>query len=284
MLPLIFFAIESSVLSQTDLPAHKVKGAISMIEKIKTVIWFAARPAFWKQAAALTRRKFLPNYDSAEHSAKARAWAAERAVPFAEALVAVGITGTISQLDSNFVLEGEELARKSMVRMGGAGDIDLLYNAVKLSGAAQVIETGVAYGWSSLAILAALVGRKDAKLVSVDMPYPKMGNEEFVGIVVPKRLRGSWTLLRQPDRTGVENAIAIAGGQIDLCHFDSDKSWWGRQYAYPLLWAALRPGGIFISDDIQDNMAFADFAKAKGMPYSVTESTGKFVGIVRKLH
>ena len=54
----------------------------------------------------------------------------------------------------------------------------------------------------------------------------------------------------------------MTGGSIDLCHYDSDKSWWGRAYAF-LLWKALKPGGLFISDDIQDNMFFAEFVKLK---------------------
>jgi hypothetical protein len=56
------------------------------------------------------------------------------------------------------------------------------------------------------------------------MPYPKMNNEAFVGIVVPERLRGSWQIIREPDRCGLEKAIAH-GGTMDLCHHDSDKSW-----------------------------------------------------------
>ena len=65
-------------------------------------------------------------------------------------------------------------------------------------------------------------------------------------------------------------------------HYDSDKSYYGRRFAFPLIWEALRPRGIFISDDIQDNMAFAEFTAEKGVVPSVTESGGKFVGICRK--
>lgn len=157
-----------------------------------------------------------------------------------------------------------------------------MHAAVSISGAVRVVETGVAYGWSSLAILTALHGRRDARLVSVDMSYPKMNNEEFVGMVVPERCRKRWQLIREPDRHGIRKAIIAQGGEIDRCHYDSDKSWWGRQYAYPLLWDALRPGGIFISDDIQDNFAFATLIDAQGASFAVTKSQGKFVGIARK--
>jgi len=166
--------------------------------------------------------------------------------------------------------------------MGGAGDLNLLYAATALSDAVHIVETGVAYGWSSLAILAAIEGREGARLVSVDMPYPKMGNEDFVGIVVPEWLREKWDLVREPDRNGLKKAIARLGGSIDLCHYDSDKSWWGRQFGYRLLWEALRPGGIFISDDIQDNFSFKEFVDTHHVSYAVTGYEGKFVGITRK--
>ncbi len=41
---------------------------------------------------------------------------------------------------------------------------------LKLKGAQRVVETVVAYGWSSLAILAAMQAGAGGRLVSVDMP------------------------------------------------------------------------------------------------------------------
>jgi hypothetical protein len=121
------------------------------------------------------------------------------------------------------------------VKTGGAGQSNLLYAATILSGARRIVETGVAYGWLGLAILAAIDGQEGARLVSVDIPYPKMNDKAFVGIVVPEHLGGSWEIIREPDRPGIRKAIARAGGVIDLCYYDSGKSWWGRQYACPLL-------------------------------------------------
>ena len=253
-----------------------------MIEKTKTALWFAQRPSHWAHGAALARRKLLPNHDDPTSRAQARCWAAERTVSVADGLSAVGLQGKITSVDPSLIAEGRERAWKSEVKMGGAGDLDLLYNAVRLQQASRVVETGVAYGWSSLAILSAFENLNSSTLISVDMPYPKLGNEAFVGIVVPERLRAAWTLVREPDKRGLEKALTLIGGTIDLCHYDSDKSWWGRHYAFPLLWKALRPGGIFISDDIQDNMYFAEFISDKRVPFAVTESQGKYVGIARK--
>lgn len=256
-----------------------------MIAKLDTAMWFLRRPTHWRHAADIARRKWLPNRDNGEEAGRARAWAADRAVPLLDVLKAIGLAtpGTVvPQLAASLLKEAQDRATRSLVTMGGPGDINLLYAATILSGARRIVETGVAYGWSSLAILAAIEGQGGARLVSVDMPYPKMNNEAFVGIVVPERLRGFWEIVREPDRPGIRKAIAKAGGAIDLCHYDSDKSWWGRQYAYPLLWDALRPGGVFISDDIQDNMAFAAFFAERQLNFSVTEYGGKYIGIVRK--
>ena len=45
---------------------------------------------------------------------------------------------------------------------------------------------------------------------------------------------------------------------------------------------ALASGGLFISDDIQDNFGFRDFAARLGLTPAVVESSGKYVGLLRK--
>ncbi|TAK39902.1 MAG: class I SAM-dependent methyltransferase [Lysobacteraceae bacterium] len=256
-----------------------------VIEKAKTLIWFAQRPSYWRHAVALARRKFGEDFDSPALQAEASQWASERTVSVAEALTSLGFLSAGNrppEIEQGVLLRAHESARQSKVAMGGAGDIGLLYAATVLSGTRTAIETGVAYGWSSLAILAGLDTREGALLISVDMPYPKMDNEAFVGVAVPDELRVGWLLVREPDRRGVEKAIEMAGRSVDLVHYDSDKSYQGRAYAYPLLWDALRTGGVFISDDIGDNLAFRDFMAHQRVPFAVTCFEGKHVGIARK--
>jgi predicted O-methyltransferase YrrM len=257
-----------------------------MIEVVKTGFWFLQRPRFWAHAAALGYRKFRPTSDTPDQRTLATRWAAERAVSAVAALAAVGIrpaAGTaFPRLPSALKEEAERLASAARVTMGGPGDIDLLYAAVVLTRAERIVETGVAYGWSSLAVLAGLEANGQGRLASVDMPYPKLNNEAWVGVAVPQRLRSRWTLVREPDRWGLKKALRHLGGSIDLCHYDSDKSYDGREYGYALMWRALRSGGLFISDDIQDNLAFRDFVAGLGAPMAVTEYQGKYVGIVRK--
>lgn len=258
---------------------------MDVIEKFKTLAWFAQRPNYWRHAIALIQRKFEADHDAPAPRAAATRWAAERVTSVAEALAIVGLRdgGMAIPTLSREVLEQASLrARQSTIEMGGAGDLTLLHAATVLSQAQKVIETGVAYGWSSLAILSGMDERKNPRLVSVDMPYPKMDNDPFVGVVVPDELRQYWSLIREPDRQGVEKAILQMNGSVDLIHYDSDKSYQGRKYAYPLLWAALRAGGIFISDDIEDNLAFSEFVAQHGTPFAVTQYESKYIGITRK--
>jgi predicted O-methyltransferase YrrM len=252
---------------------------------VRTTLWFVERPPFWPHAAALAARKFRSTRDTPTERRAATAWAEDRAVDVRSALTAVGIAATgndVPRLPRALRDEAQALADSASVAMGGPGDIDLLYAAVLLSGAERVVETGVAYGWSSLAILAALEAAGKGSLASVDMPYPLLDNEAFVGVAVPQRFRARWTLVRRPDRFGLKSALAGFGGRIDLCHYDSDKSFGGRRYGYRLMWNALRPGGLFISDDIQDNLAFKEFVEEQGCVFAVTRYEGKYVGIARK--
>ena len=87
------------------------------------------------------------------------------------------------------------------------------------------METGVAYGWSSLAILLAIKDSKDAKLISNDMPYVNMGNDDYVGCVISNKLKYKWELQRLPDVRGIPLALKKFKNIIDLCLYDSDKSY-----------------------------------------------------------
>ena len=258
-----------------------------MIEKLKTLLWFSKRINYWRHAFSLVIRKFYKDKDSFHLRTQATDWAAKRYVSVPKALSSIGLYSQETKIDIKLPLslidEANLLARNSKVIMGGAGDLDLLFAACKLSNAKNILETGVAYGWSSLAILASISKKKDAKLISIDMPYPKMNNEDFVGIVVSKSLREKWHLIREPDRNGIQKAINKLGGVIDLCHYDSDKSYYGRVYAYPILWDALKKGGVFISDDIQDNFAFKEFVEKKNLKFAVTKSEEKYIGILCKI-
>jgi predicted O-methyltransferase YrrM len=257
----------------------------NLSQKQQIILWYAKRPSLWRHALLFKVRKLGSKMDSAAARAEATEWAAQRAVPARDALEAMGLLRSddpFPEISPAELEQAKQRAEASAVKMGGGGDIGLIHAAVLLGRASRVVETGVAYGWSSLAILSAQEKLGGGKLISVDMPYPGMRNEAWVGVAVPERLKDKWTLIRKPDRNGLKQAIRLFGNEIDLAHYDSDKSYWGRRFGYRLMWDALVSGGIFVSDDIQDNPAFKDFISEKGVPFSVTEWDRKYVGLAVK--
>jgi predicted O-methyltransferase YrrM len=256
------------------------------LHKIRSTIFYLKDPRYWPHFVQRMKRYVQPNLDTPHWQEKATRWAAVRARPLGELLSRFELTDTetapIPKLNADLLRDAEERAARSGCKMGGPAYLDLIYAVSRLVPARDVIETGVAYGWSSLAFLAAM--GESGRLVSVDRPYPGAGNEPFVGIAVPDTFRRRWKIIHEPDRNGLRKAVAQFPHGIDIAHYDSDKSYQGREFAYPIIWNALKPGGLFISDDIQDNMAFAHFVEERGLRYGVTETDGKYVGIAVKSH
>jgi predicted O-methyltransferase YrrM len=253
----------------------------------KKLLWYLRKPVLYPELVRLAANKarcvLLGRDPSVESRRQAEAWCAKRSLTTADALEKIAGRRPSESLESKFheiFRQGQEATEACPVKMGGAGDLDLLFHLAEFIQAREVIETGVAYGWSSLALLLS-ISRRNGLLVSTDLPYPGLENDPYVGCVVPEELRGYWKLLRGADRQRLPEAIRMIGS-LDLCHYDSDKSFSGRMWAYPRLWKALRSGGIFISDDIGDNLGFVFFANSVAGEPIVVLSHEKYVGILVK--
>lgn len=132
--------------------------------------------------------------------ALAEHWAREQEVPIEEALHGLGADYQVSLADTfPEAIENAERQREVWCQdsMAGGGSIDLLYSLCESVQAKAVVETGVAYGYSSLAVLL-FISKRDGQLVSVDMPYPGR-SPSYVGCVVSENLRPYWKLFRYPD-------------------------------------------------------------------------------------
>lgn len=251
------------------------------LEKIKTALWFLKRPSMYPQLLYLVKLRMSPH--PKENTLKTSTeWCESHSISAAEAIEKLFGHNTFKSFDNDYpklIASAKDIESKIPVQMGHGGDTDLLYNVCLNLKPEKIAETGVAHGWSSLAILATL--KSNGQLISTDMPYPKMNNEEYVGCVIPDQLKTNWKLIRKPDRQGLPKALKEMR-RIDLCHYDSDKTYVGRMWAYPLLWKFLRKGGIFISDDINDNIAFKDFCEKLKIQPMVVEFQTKFIGILVK--
>ena len=231
------------------------------------------------------------NIDPEYKRKEAIRWCRERAISPQMALEKIGLPGDLINPTeahpeifgkAKQAVENHEIPFRDM-KLAGAADLTLIYSVMLHSGARNVIETGVALGWSSLAILLALQVKEDGQLASIDMPYLTLeAKRDWVGLVVPPELHRRWHLYRMPDRYGITKAFRRLS-VVDLVHYDSDKSYKGRMQSYGRIWQGLRSGGILISDDIGDNLAWKDFCVGNGIEQSVIEYNGKFIGLARKL-
>lgn len=255
------------------------------IHKMRSAAFYLQRPNCWLHFGHRALRYVQQDLDAPALQRAATDWARERAQPLPQVLLQLGLIANVAaplpRMEPEIVRAAQRRITQSQCRMGGGADTGLLYAVTRLTGATRVIETGVAFGWSSLAFLSAMAGG-DGRLVSVDRPYPGDGTEAFVGLAVPERLKDRWTIIAAPDRNGLKRATAKFPQGVDIVHYDSDKSYRGRKFGYAILWAALRPGGIFLSDDIQDNLAFAHFVARRGLDCAVLDVKGKYAGIVIK--
>lgn len=255
---------------------------MSIRSKINTLFWYLLRPKYYSQLWSLVFQK-LKSEAKENTRSESEAWCNNHAISTEEAILEIGgkFKVNIEEKHHEIFEEAHSKVENLPVKMGGGGDMNLLYYLSEYIQAQKVIETGVAHGWSSLAILLSLSQRSGSRLISTDMPYAKMGNENFVGCVVPDQLKNKWTLLRLADKSGLPKAL-MQFDEIDLCHYDSDKSYEGRKWAYPKLWNKLRSGGLFISDDVGDNIAFKEFAESMEIKPTIVKFKSQYIGILNK--
>ena len=192
------------------------------------------------------------------------------------------VPSPVKEIYSVYFQDAKRRARTCPFTLGGSANLDLLFSLARSSYACRIVETGVAFGWSSLVLLLAIADREQDSIVcSVDLPYLRHWSTSWVGAAVPQSLHSRWRVFRMADRQGLPRALQAAY-PVDLAHYDSDKSVSGRLYGYSTIWQFLRHGGILVSDDVGDNLAFKEFAQMVGRPPVVVEHDGKHQGILVK--
>jgi hypothetical protein len=126
---------------------------------------------------------------------------------------------------------------------------------------AQIVETGVAHGFSSRLTLEALARNGRGRLWSIDRPPLDPETRQRVGIAVPEPMRTDWQLLAGSSRRCLPALLARLGS-IDLFIHDSLHTERNVRFELDSAWSALRPGGALVIDDIDSNGGFVSFCKA----------------------
>lgn len=248
----------------------------------KTFLGYAKRPDLYPELGRKIVKNIFNRKSAFRGKEKTQQWAVSNAV--SQEVAIEKLFGL--KMQSFEVLFPEELKLalqeeiECPIKMGGAGALELIYHACEFTQAKNTVETGVAYGWSSFAALLSLE-KRHGTLYSSDMPYLGQDGDQYVGYIVPEQLKSNWRLFRHADKESLPKIFGESS-IMDVVHYDSDKSYEGRIWAYQQLYKHLRNGGVFISDDIGDNSAYEDFCAEINIDSTVVEFEGKFVGVFVK--
>jgi hypothetical protein len=138
---------------------------------------------------------------------------------------------------------------------------------------ATVIETGVARGVTSSAVLRALAENDFGELHSIDLPPPRMLDDGLVGSAVPEELQGRWHYHWGSAKRLLPGLLADSTGPRLFIH-DSDHSYRHMRWEIESAWAALEPGDVILCDDAHFHSGFADAAAAVGAEPEFVEQPG----------
>jgi predicted O-methyltransferase YrrM len=181
----------------------------------------------------------------------------------------------------------EELKKTLPDGLGGNACVRLLFFLTRLHKPQTIVETGVAMGFSSQGFLQALQRNGGAgHLYSSDFPYFRLPNaEKYIGCMVEDALKPNWSLYINGDDVNLPKIMAELernGTRIDLFHYDSDKSYAGRERGYATASKYFSNNVVIVFDDIQDNPHFHDFVmKNKPAKWRVLANRdGGYVGLV----
>ena len=168
--------------------------------------------------------------------------------------------------------------------LGGGGGFPYLYFLTRYLRPSCIVETGVAAGYSSCAFLSAIDMNGTGRLYSSDFPYFRLSNpEQYIGVLVDESLKRNWELYIGGDETNLLTILTKVDG-IDFFHYDSDKSYSGRQFAISVITKKMNQNGLIVMDDIQDNSYFHDYIEANpGLTWHIFEFDGKYIGMSGEL-
>jgi hypothetical protein len=143
---------------------------------------------------------------------------------------------------------------------GDAGLVRAIWCLLRHLRPKKVVETGVAHGVTSRFILEALERDGDGRLWSIDLPPLEREWREQVGAAVGDRYSDRWTYVRGSSRRRLPKLLSRLG-QIDLFIHDSLHSERNVRFELDRAWAALRPNGALVVDDVDANWGFRSFTE-----------------------
>ena len=185
----------------------------------------------------------------------------------------------------NFIGEAEKLFDSVVAKLQPVTNLrwnaekqlfTLLYAVVKAKNPKVVIETGVANGITTNAIMKALeLNENKGELHSFDVLQET--SKAYIG-------KGKWNFhLLNPKNTYKQIVNEITKlPKVDIWVHDSNHGYRWQKFEYLLALSVLNKNGILISDDIDASSAWGELAKTHFRKSYVIFDSRKFIGIALK--
>lgn len=148
---------------------------------------------------------------------------------------------------------------------------------------ANVVETGVARGVTSAFILKAMRRNRSGHLWSIDLPPVDPNWQDQSGQAVDPADSSAWTYVRGASLRRLPEVLQ-ASAPLDIFIHDSSHDYWTMTAEFEQAWAQLRPEGVLVSDDIDDNPSFPHFAEKVEREPVIAGEQGKvgMIGLLRR--
>ncbi len=268
------------------------------MKKINKVLWFLLRPSYFFVLIEILKNKFFSyknqnslkickkkkikysNLKKKIFYKKSKKYNLTKFINYRELFEKIKKHKIMLEKAQNHKEKNLNLNLNNFVKKSGASNMELIYEIIRDRKPKNILETGVAYGWSSYAILLAVSHNKFGKLISIDLPYPLINERKNIGILVPNKIKRNWSLILSRDTSGIKIALKKFNYKIDLFHYDSDKNYDAKLRNLLLVWKNINKNGVIICDDINDNYAFFDFAELIKKKFYVIKTDNKYLGIL----
>ena len=149
--------------------------------------------------------------------------------------------------------------------------LQILYSAIRLYKPKIMIETGVAGGSTSLAILSAMKKNGSGKLYSIDIGNVMVAPGYEIGYIVPEEIRSNWSLIVGDSKKELPKLLNQLK-EIDCFFHDSDHSYEHMNFEFNAVLPFLDSKNLILSDDTELNSSFHEFVSQNG--YSSTTLYG----------
>lgn len=203
------------------------------------------------------------------------------------------VTGDSNDKISHYDDEARSFIKSLGVKIGAGPELKCraLYIIIRSMRPKNLVETGVATGFTSACILAALDKNEEKNyLYSIDLPIhvPKIDSDgqldasvipqdQLPGYIIPNNLRERWSLyLGRSDEKLLGLLKEI--GNIDVFLHDSEHSYSNMMFEFSASFPYLSNGGLLASDDISYNESFQEFCHKNELQYA----TICYLGLARK--